>query len=81
MPAFDYSASPYPVRDDLPTAYRDYWEALQAIWFLFVLLQVESNASSFSPGRLDQYLLPFLRQDLPEVIERFADYLDKRFRA
>jgi pyruvate formate-lyase/glycerol dehydratase family glycyl radical enzyme len=43
---------------------RDYWEALQAIWFLFVLLQVESNASSFSPGRLDQYLLPFLRQDL-----------------
>jgi len=43
---------------------RDYWEALQAIRFLFVLLQVESNASSFSPGRLDQYLLPFLRQDL-----------------
>jgi formate C-acetyltransferase len=45
---------------------RDYWETLQAIWFLFVLLQVESNASSFSPGRLDQYLLPFLRRDLTE---------------
>jgi pyruvate formate-lyase/glycerol dehydratase family glycyl radical enzyme len=45
---------------------RGYWEALQATWFLFVLLQVESNASSFSPGRLDQYILPFLRRDLAE---------------
>jgi pyruvate formate-lyase/glycerol dehydratase family glycyl radical enzyme len=43
---------------------RDFREALQAIWFLFVLLQVESNASSFSPGRLDQYLLPYLEADL-----------------
>ncbi|MFC2036878.1 glycyl radical protein [Chloroflexota bacterium] len=43
---------------------RDFWEALQAVWFLFVLLQIESNASSFSPGRLDQYLLPFLERDL-----------------
>jgi pyruvate formate-lyase/glycerol dehydratase family glycyl radical enzyme len=43
---------------------RDFWEALQAIWFLFALVQVESNASSFSPGRLDQILLPFLERDL-----------------
>ena len=43
---------------------RDFWEALQATWFLFVLLQIESNASSFSPGRLDQYLLPYLERDL-----------------
>ncbi|MCB0160808.1 MAG: formate C-acetyltransferase, partial [Caldilineaceae bacterium] len=34
---------------------RDFHEALQAVWFLFVLLQMESNASSFSPGRFDQY--------------------------
>jgi formate C-acetyltransferase len=39
-------------------------QALQAVWFLFVLLQIESNASSFSPGRLDQYLLPYLAADL-----------------
>ncbi len=39
-------------------------EALQALWFLFVLLQAESNASSFSPGRMDQYLYPYLRKDL-----------------
>ena len=43
---------------------RDFWEALQGVWFLFALLQVESNASSFSPGRLDQYLLPYLQADL-----------------
>jgi formate C-acetyltransferase len=43
---------------------RDFWEALQAVWFLFVLLQIESNASSFSPGRFDQYMLPYLENDL-----------------
>ena len=43
---------------------RDFWEAEQALWFLFVLLQIESNASSFSPGRFDQYMLPFLESDL-----------------
>jgi formate C-acetyltransferase len=43
---------------------RDFWEALQAVWFLFVLLQIESNASSFSPGRFDQYMLPILERDL-----------------
>jgi len=36
----------------------------QAFWFLFVLLQIESNASSFSPGRFDQYMLPYLERDL-----------------
>ena len=43
---------------------RDFREALQAVWFLFVLLQIESNASSFSPGRFDRYMLPYLRRDL-----------------
>ncbi|GAK56164.1 pyruvate formate-lyase [Candidatus Vecturithrix granuli] len=43
---------------------RDFRDALQAVWFLFVLLQIESNASSFSPGRFDQYMLPYLEQDL-----------------
>jgi pyruvate formate-lyase/glycerol dehydratase family glycyl radical enzyme len=43
---------------------RDFGEALQAVWFLFVLLQIESNASSFSPGRFDQYMLPYLERDL-----------------
>ena len=48
---------------------RDFREALQSVWFLFVLLQIESNASSFSLGRFDQYLLPYLERDLE--IRRF----------
>lgn len=39
-------------------------EALQSLWFLFVILQMESNASSFSPGRMDQYLLTYYERDL-----------------
>jgi pyruvate formate-lyase/glycerol dehydratase family glycyl radical enzyme len=38
-----------------------YHEALQATWFLYVILQMEGNASSFSPGRMDQYLYPYYR--------------------
>ncbi len=39
-------------------------EAIQSVWFLFVLLHMESNASSFSPGRMDQYLYPYYRRDI-----------------
>ncbi|MCD7896851.1 MAG: formate C-acetyltransferase/glycerol dehydratase family glycyl radical enzyme [Planctomycetaceae bacterium] len=39
-------------------------EALQSLWFLFTLLHLESNASSFSPGRADQYLYPFFKRDM-----------------
>jgi len=44
-----------------PETYR---EAVQASWFLYVILQMESNASSFSPGRMDQYLYPFYARDI-----------------
>jgi pyruvate formate-lyase/glycerol dehydratase family glycyl radical enzyme len=39
-------------------------EALQSVWFMFVILHMESNASSFSPGRMDQYLYPFFKRDI-----------------
>jgi formate C-acetyltransferase len=39
-------------------------EALQSVWFLFVILHMESNASSFSPGRMDQYLYPYYEKDI-----------------
>ncbi len=47
---------------------RTFREALQSTWFLFVILHMESNASSFSPGRMDQYLYPYLVKDLEEGI-------------
>ncbi len=43
---------------------KTFHEALQSAWFLFVILQMESNASSFSPGRMDQYLFPYFEADL-----------------
>ncbi len=46
-----------------PATFR---EALQSVWFLFVMLHMESNASSFSPGRMDQYLFPYFQKDLEE---------------
>jgi len=39
-------------------------EAIQSVWFLHVILHMESNASSFSPGRMDQYLYPYYRRDV-----------------
>ncbi|MDE8692466.1 pyruvate formate lyase family protein, partial [Faecalibacterium sp. DFI.5.82] len=38
-------------------------EAVQSMWILFVVLHMESNASSFSPGRLDEILYPYYRKD------------------
>ncbi len=40
---------------------RDLYDALQLVWILCVALQHESNASSISLGRMDQYLLPYYR--------------------
>lgn len=39
-------------------------EAVQSVWFLFVILHMESNASSFSPGRMDDFLYPFYKRDI-----------------
>lgn len=49
--------------DNPPETFR---EAVQALWFLYVILQMESNASSFSPGRADQYLYPYFKKDIEE---------------
>ena len=43
---------------------ESFHEAVQSLWFLFTLLHMESNASSFSPGRADQYLYPYYRADI-----------------
>lgn len=40
---------------------RDLYDALQLVWIVSVALQHESNASSLSLGRVDQYLLPYYR--------------------
>ncbi|NLE99880.1 MAG: glycyl radical protein [Anaerolineales bacterium] len=44
---------------------RDFWEALQAYWFVHLGVTIELNPwDAFNPGKLDQHLLPFYRQGL-----------------
>jgi formate C-acetyltransferase len=46
---------------------RDFHEALQYYWFCHLAVITELNGwDSFSPGRLDQHLLPFYRKGLTE---------------
>ena len=45
---------------------QTFHEAVQSTWFLFVILQMESNASSFSPGRLDRHLEAYYEKDIKE---------------
>jgi formate C-acetyltransferase len=39
-------------------------EALQTVWFGQVLLLLEENGPSYSPGRMDQYIMPFFEADV-----------------
>ena len=46
---------------------RNFWEALQYYWFIHLGVTIELNTwDAFSPGRLDQHLLPFYQQGLNE---------------
>lgn len=42
---------------------ENFWQALQLVWFVQLVLQIESNGHSVSLGRLDQYLYPFYKRD------------------
>ncbi|MCZ7543156.1 MAG: glycyl radical protein [Anaerolineae bacterium] len=44
---------------------RDFWEALQAYWFVHLGVTTELNPwDAFCPGHLDQHLYPFYKQGL-----------------
>jgi formate C-acetyltransferase len=44
-----------------------FWEALQYYWFVHLGVITELNTwDSFNPGRLDQHLLPFYREELAD---------------
>jgi pyruvate formate-lyase/glycerol dehydratase family glycyl radical enzyme len=46
---------------------RDFWEALQAYWFVHLGVTTELNPwDAFCPGKLDQHLAPFYRKGLEE---------------
>ncbi len=44
---------------------RTFWQALQMYWFVHIGVTTELNPwDAFSPGRLDQHLYPFYKQDV-----------------
>jgi len=45
---------------------RTFWEALQLVWFLHLIIQIESNGASIAYGRFDQYMYPFYKKDIDE---------------
>lgn len=41
----------------------NFWEACQSFWFIQLMMQMESNGHSISPGRFDQYMYPYYEAD------------------
>jgi formate C-acetyltransferase len=60
---------------------KSFWQAVQAVWFVHLAIQIESNGHAISLGRFDQYLHPYYKKDLKngritaeeaqEIIESF----------
>ena len=61
------------IADSPPESFR---ESVQSVWFLFVILHMESNASSFSPGRLDQILYPYFTRELESGVLSMENALE-----
>ncbi|MDO5516324.1 MAG: glycyl radical protein [Clostridium sp.] len=52
----------------------NFYEACQSFWFIQIMLQIESSGHSISPGRFDQYMYPYLRDD-KSISKEFAQEL------
>ncbi|MBR1694100.1 MAG: glycyl radical protein [Selenomonas sp.] len=51
-------------------------EAVQAVWFIQLILQIESNGHSLSYGRFDQYMFPYYKRDMDKGIITEAEALE-----
>ena len=53
-------------------------EALQSVWFIHLILQIESNGHSLSFGRFDQYCLPYYQKSVRDgmTAEEAGELLD-----
>ena len=51
---------------------QTFWQAVQMYWFVHICVTAElNNWDAFSPGRLDQHLIPFYRNDIEkETLDR-----------
>ncbi|MBO5650025.1 MAG: glycyl radical protein [Selenomonas sp.] len=51
-------------------------EAVQAVWFIQLILQIESNGHSLSYGRFDQYMFPYYKRDMDKGTITEAEALE-----
>lgn len=61
---------------------RSFREAIQSFWFIQLIPQIESNGFSISPGRFDQYMWQFLKNDLENeviTVEQAQEIVDELF--
>ena len=47
---------------------ENFREAIQSVWFIQLILQIESNGHSLSYGRFDQYMYPYFKKDIDEGV-------------
>lgn len=47
---------------------RSFYEAVQSVWFIHLVIQIESNGHSASLGRLDQYLYDYYKNDMKNKV-------------
>lgn len=43
---------------------QTFWQAVQTVWFIQLILQIETNGHAVSLGRFDQYLWPYYDHDI-----------------
>ena len=46
----------------------NFYEAIQSMWLVHLVLQIESNGHSLSYGRMDQYLFAYYQKDIDQGI-------------
>lgn len=47
-----------------------FFEACQLLWYICIVLQYESNASSISLGQFDKYMYPYFKKDLDNGVSK-----------
>ncbi|WP_333673317.1 glycyl radical protein [Holdemanella porci] len=51
-------------------------EAVQSVWFIQLILQIESNGHSLSYGRFDQYMYPYYNRDIKKGTIKESEALE-----
>lgn len=55
---------------------KNFYEAIMMVWLIHLIQQIESNGHSTSLGRFDQYLNPFLSNDIQQGILKSEEALE-----